>query len=212
MFNFRLLSVGVSVVVLSGCAGKFSYTPPSTSYSVENEKIVNQPFNKVWAQSVSQLSKQFFVINNIDKDSGLINISYSGNPQPYIDCGRIMSFVQNARGKRTYDFPAAEQFKEYEILSNAMYGVTHQMKLEGRANLILQPATASTTRVTVNARYNVTRETTVRNVGGGLPQRTLMTESLNTGGSLRFPDSSSQGGTVCVATGELERSILNSIQ
>ncbi len=70
--------VGALVIVTcAGCAGKLEYTPPTASYAVTNSKIVNKTKEEVWSELVPALAKKFFVINNIDKSSGLINISYS---------------------------------------------------------------------------------------------------------------------------------------
>jgi hypothetical protein len=68
------------VVVLAGCASATSnYQPPSTS-ARNYSKEVNRPKDLVWNDTVAALGQRFFVINNMDKASGLINLSYSGDP------------------------------------------------------------------------------------------------------------------------------------
>jgi len=89
-------------ITLSGCvSGKVDYMRPSQQSSLSNSKIINRSRDEVWNSSVPQLGKQFFVINNLDKSSGLINISYSGDPEKYVECGTITSYVRNVRGERT---------------------------------------------------------------------------------------------------------------
>ena len=96
----RLFLAALVVSGLAGCAGKVDYIRPTTQISLgQNTKLIQKPRDAVWATSVPALSKQFFVINNLDKTSGLINLSYSGDPEKYIDCGRITSFVKNAQGE-----------------------------------------------------------------------------------------------------------------
>lgn len=114
----RIVSIAVVLVALAGCAGKVDYIRPTMQATPgQNVKLIQKPRDAVWAASVPALSKQFFVINNLDKSSGLINLSYSGDPEKYIDCGRITSFVKNAQGERTYDFAGAKAQQSYEIMN-----------------------------------------------------------------------------------------------
>jgi hypothetical protein len=78
-------------ILISGCATKqvaARYVPgPQTT--VQNEVIVREPFSKVWDTLVRELAKSFFVINNIEKESRIINVSFfTQTPQDYADCGR----------------------------------------------------------------------------------------------------------------------------
>src|SRR5690554_3895515 len=108
----------LTLTVLTGCAGKLDYHRPTTPVAMQNEKVIKKSRDQVWDDAVPALGKQFFVINNLDKSSGLINVSYSGDPERYVDCGRINSYVKNARGERTYDFSASSAAQQYEIMVN----------------------------------------------------------------------------------------------
>jgi hypothetical protein len=44
---------------------------------VKNEIVVAKPYTQVWDIMVKEIAKSFFVINNIDKESRIINISFS---------------------------------------------------------------------------------------------------------------------------------------
>ena len=63
------------------------------AYNVSNTITVNKSKEEVWKELIPQIGKNFFVINNLDKESGIINISYSGDPERYIDCGEIYSYL-----------------------------------------------------------------------------------------------------------------------
>ena len=105
----RHLVIAALSLCVAACAGKVDYIRPTASVSPSfNVKTVERSRDAVWNASVPELGKQFFVINNLDKSSGLMNISYTGDPERYIDCGRITSYVKNARGERTYDFAGAK--------------------------------------------------------------------------------------------------------
>lgn len=199
-------------ILLVGCAGSLTYTAPSSYSIATNEKVVNKSLDSVWKSSVSQLGKRFFVINNLDKSSGLINISYSGSPESFIDCGRIVSYVSNARGERTYNFPAAQAETNYEIMSNGLFRVNRKMGLDGRVNLIFESIGPNKTKVTANTKYVVTRTTSTQSVAGGFPATNTSTISFNSGGSASFPDTAGAGNPVtCRSTGALESDVLNSV-
>lgn len=133
----RLIAL-VGVIALAGCAGKVDYTPPVGAYGQDNNSaVVQMPKDVVWKNLVSEIGKKFFVINNIDKDSGLINISYSGDPENYIDCGTVSSYVKNLAGERTHVFPGARARQQYETMTDTLYKINREMSLEGRMNIIV---------------------------------------------------------------------------
>ncbi len=105
----------VPVLLLVGCAGKQDYIRPTAPTATSNSKVIEKPRDTVWNGAVPALEKQFFVINNMDKASGLINISYTGDPKRYIDCGQVSAYVKNAREERTYDFPGAAASQNLRI-------------------------------------------------------------------------------------------------
>jgi len=198
----------LSVLLFAGCAGKIEYIKPAQTYKTNNLLTINKPMSEVWKSTIPSLGGSFFVINNLDKESGFINVSYSGNPEKYIDCGVIDSYVKNARGERRYRFPAASAYKEYESLHNGQNLFFHKrkMNLEGRINLIFQELSQSSTLVTVNTKYVVTKDITISNPQGQSRQLNDSV-SFNTNGSAMF----SQGETTCHATGALEREVLKAL-
>ena len=209
----RTLFVVLLAAVVAGCAGKVEYVRPTTTSSVINSKTIEKPRDTVWKSTVPELGKQFFVINNLDKSSGLINLSYSGDPESFIDCGRIVSYVKNARGERTYDFPGSREQQTYEVMNpNGLFFVERKMSLEGRVNLIFEEIGSNSTKVTANTRYVITRHITVRQVGNNFPQSRTDTISFNSGGSALFPANIDGQATQCVSTGKLERDILSLIK
>jgi|SRR5690625_1450502 len=204
----------VSVLgLLTGCAlGTTSYSPPAAYGHIENEKIINRPIDEVWASAIPSLGKDFFVINNIDKDSGLINLSYNGNPEKYLDCGTVEAEVSNARGKRNYHFNAASPHQRYEIFDQGMlFGVTRKMDLNGRINLIFEEIDPSQTKATANVRYAVTKKVHATPVAGGYPLVFDDTITFDSNSSARFPGKEDEQ-TRCVSNGKLEKEVLSLIQ
>lgn len=203
----------LSVVLLSACAGKVDYIrPTAVPQAGSNMKVIDKPREAVWSAAVPELGKRFFVINNLDKASGLINVSYSGDPEKYVDCGQITSYVKNARGERTYAFAGAKAQQSYEIMDpgNGLFMVDRRMSLDGRVNLIFEEVSATQTRVTANTKYVVNRKRTVTNVNN--QSRTFDDSvSFNSGGNAMFPGGAGQSAE-CAATGALERELLDAIR
>jgi len=211
----KIIALLLTIIFISGCAGKVNYVRPNIStQAAVNFKVIDKPRDVVWNESVPELGKQFFVINNLDKSSGLINLSYSGDPEKYIDCGQVTSYVKNLRGERTYDFPGSKAEQAYEIMQNGyLYSLNRKMSVEGRVNLIFEVMSPNQTKVTANTRYVVQRNVTVNQEGQNFTQNMSDTISFNSGGFASFPDASNgkYASTECMPNGELEREILSAV-
>jgi hypothetical protein len=207
--------IALVCVVLAGCASaKVGYQPPSTSVRPGFSREVSRPKDLVWNDAVAALGQRFFVINNMDKASGLINVSYSGDPARFIDCGRATVEVSGLNAKtQTFDGAAAEAAFESvgPVLPYGMPGrifVRRQMTLEGRVNVIFETVTPESTRVTTATRYVVTRRFTQSNAA--VPYSDTVGFNGNERG--RFPQHGDSAPLECVVTGELENSILSVIK
>jgi hypothetical protein len=199
----------VSVLLLVGCAGKQDYIRPTAPTATSNSKVIEKSRDTVWNGAVPALEKQFFVINNMDKASGLINISYTGDPKRYIDCGQVSAYVKNAREERTYDFPGAAASKTYELtLPQGLFRIDRKMVLEARMNLVFEELTPSSTRVTATTRYVVTRTMRVTDVNNR--SNTLTdTISFSSRAGASFPAHKDGRATQCVPTGLFEAEVLS---
>lgn len=211
----RVLGIAaIAAFALAGCAGKMEYVRPSSSFQAgSNSKVIDKPRDAVWAATVPELGKQFFVINNMDKASGLINVSYSGDPEKYVDCGQISSYVKNARGERTYAFPAARGSQDYEAMTNGqLIFINRRMELDGRMNLVFEELGPNQTRVSANTRYVVKRDVNLRDVNGKTANRSDSV-NFNSNSSGSYPNPAEGSGPVtCVANGALEREVLSIVR
>ena len=164
--NWKVLLIAASIF-LSGCATvsgpktSFNYLPPLKN-PIENKIIVDAPFDETWDELVSGLSETFYVINNIDKDSRLLNVSFSINDKPslYTDCG-----ITN----RSFDFVGEIKTSSYEVADSSSYfsasgtppnpnifynEVFRDTSLTGRSNIYVAPNDENSTTVSVNVRYS----------------------------------------------------------
>jgi hypothetical protein len=127
------------VNLLAGCATvSSSYTPPKPYDAPNRTIVINQSKDDVWASVVQALGENFFVINNLDKESGLINVSYNTDTEKYCDCGRIHAEYHYTQ-KEVFDFPAAQKVQEYKSkLPNGRHTIIRRnMTLEGRMNILI---------------------------------------------------------------------------
>lgn len=208
----RVCLIYLVLVSVSACVRtQIDYDPP-TARSIVNTKTINKSREAVWNEAIPALGREFFTINNLDKSSGLINISYSGDPSAYIDCGQVI--VKTTRGSEldTKAFPAATQNKTYLFQHDTIKIFTElRMVLDGRVNLIFESLSPNRTLVSAHSKYVVTREMASTLDGKNLG-RTKDTVTFNSGNRGVFPTYDNSGQTECVSNGNLERDILSVIQ
>lgn len=207
-----LLCCVISVALVGCVMGQVNTIPASAPASYENSVVINKKRADVWATGVPRLAKEFFVINNLDQTSGLINVSYSGDPERYVVSGTIKSHVENAMGPRDYEFPAASAHQVYEVVqNNNLWRYSRRMSLEGRANVVLEELGPEKTRVTANVRYILTKTLDVRHAVNGQGGTSVDTASFNSGQKGTFPKEPPPA-LEYYATGTLEQAILRSFQ
>src|SRR3546814_13771527 len=76
-----------AILLTAGCAAQadLNYRKP-TQPSLTNSRTVNAGFEETWYRLVRNLSSEFFVINNIEKASRIINVSFQTDaPERYVD-------------------------------------------------------------------------------------------------------------------------------
>ncbi len=191
------------LLLLAGCAGDFVYVRPVPLETPEPLVTVGKNKAEVWQQIVPMLEDRAFVIDTLDKDAGVLILSYTGDPEGYVDCGHITSYVKNLHGERTYQFPAATASTEYEVMQwNGLRIITRAMSLEGRINVTVTATGAGQTQVASRARYSVTRNLTIRDTRGHSEVASHVMH-FTSGQDGAFP-----GTGNCRATGLLEAEVL----
>jgi hypothetical protein len=140
MHRVCVLSLSIFLV---GCASA-SYSPPSSQNLAKNNFIIDKNYDDTYSALVGVLAGTFFAIDNFDKNSGLITLSYSatGSVSKYIECGRWsysnpMNPVLDFEGK----------YQDYLVRN---FGA----ELVGRLNIVVKPLGTDKTTLVVNSRYS----------------------------------------------------------
>lgn len=203
----RGASVLAVAAILSSCSsGSVLYTPPSPRPIGPNIAFVARSRDSVWHALVPELARTFFVINNLDQGSGFVNVSYSGDPEQFVDCGRLVSRVGDINSNRSYEFPAARARVELEVFrSGSIHHTVRTMQLEGRANIVLEAISPDSTRVSVSVHYELTRTVTSVEVGEYSPPQ-VSVGSFNSDGMTAFTGTA--GDVTCRPNGALETRLL----
>lgn len=218
------------VFILTSCASapsaNFSedYSSP-VLISIDNEKIVESDFDDVWDELVGDLSKTFYVINNIDKQSRLLNVSFriTDGISNYVDCGVSIKKFRLASMESNTKYKTADSSSYFYIAdqtnspNTTYYEVYRSPLLEGRANIYVAPSDKGT-KVSVNSRYTwIFRGEYDTFIYSPLYDRHYSQDSVgrrqfNSSDPVAF-NTNQIGGrpseVQCVSTGKFEKEILN---
>jgi hypothetical protein len=98
---------------------------------------VKQSFSKTWESLISYASKTFFSIENFEKDSGLLILSFGvGDASRFVDCGYYSG------GPTGFSGPYVRYLQQGASAT-----------LQGKMNLRVRTINPEETEVSVNARY-----------------------------------------------------------
>jgi|GEM_PF-3558256 len=212
MGSSRLI-VTIAVVLLAGCASQSQYIQPDTSKKKNSTPTVNtesggfvveKPVATVWQRLIAGGPKIGFIIDNSNSTGRSLQLHYTGDPKDYIDCGRVVATVKTAKGERTYDFPAAKPYQQYQLQQNGkLFLVDRRMNLDVRAQVDLEAPSQFRTRISMDVQFTAIRDQTVQG-GGSKPFGITDQISFSSAGSATFPNAA----TKCRATGKFEQDVL----
>jgi hypothetical protein len=155
---FAIILAVVACFVMIGCGAKTDYSyMPAIQYSQENTMVYDSNINKVWDAAIKSIGEKFFVLDNIEKDSKIITLSYViDNPENYIDCGKMTVETKGMSNSGTYTFAGAQALATYYVGgpdNPHPQIVKRTTRLEGKANIIFSEEGKDKTKVVINARY-----------------------------------------------------------
>lgn len=206
----KLIALSV-ILLISGCAtSNIKYTQPEIT-KIQNQVTINEDFDVVWNRLVKNLSSDFFVINNIEKASRIINVSFStSKPSEYVNCGKSVREFSNARGKKVYEYDPSEATR-YTFTNDMghMFNAVRSSKLSGRANIYLAP-TDNGTELSVNTKYVVDVDIQYYNANNQSAGSNDITFDFSTKSPYEAPVvDPAAGQVICVARGNLESRVID---
>jgi len=229
-YFYKTIIFATCFLLILGCAtiakSEYSYILPN-DITVKNEITINEDFDVIWDRLVKRLASSYFVINNIEKSSRIINLSFSSDtPELYVDCGNShRTFCRNA-DEEDYNYNVASSSKykmasQFGFNGNAqhIYYIDRQTHLNGRANIYIAP-TEHGTIVSVNCRFvleiKVNGLVTQENVFGGInasqsinSETSTIIANTNSPGYADWGNNGVQSKLKCISLGIIESEILN---
>lgn len=180
----------VFALVLVGGMGCQKHTTtsgaPPVVKATANSIVINQPFDQVWSRFIPTVSKKFFEIDIVDKNSGIVSVSFHADPEEYVDCGTL--HVRS--GAHKTDFPVARAHQAWAVEEPRMM-VQYQAQtvtLNGKMHIVFERLSETSTKVTVDIRYVLNRSVTAQyyQKGGPTPTSTQETLTFDSGGEGTF--------------------------
>ncbi len=183
-----VLCASICCVAVSGCVPQF--TPPTaTKKSDDMTVVVKGDYKEVWQVLIDYVGGTYFMIDNVQKDSGIISLTFGASDEErFIDCGKV-KFHNMA-----YDLDGP-------FVTEVKKGPSTR-RLEGKTNIIVREIEPGKIRVKAKSRY-VYQYSEV-----GVPQVWTWAFDTDTTSTQAFGQSS----VTCQATGAAERAIMESIK
>ena len=193
--------------IISGCAiSHVNYLPPEPTKQTAATITVKKSADDIWQSAISTLGSNFFVINNLEKDSGFINVSYSADPEKYCDCG-VYNTDYSFQLTEKLTFQGAKSRQDYWTVipwpDRRCVKNRRTMALDGRINILIKDRSASECDILVNSRYQVTESIQSRIADNTLYRSDSETIVFDSGNAGEF-----SSGTVCRPNGRLEKELL----
>lgn len=178
------------------------YVPPTSLPAQPRRTVVQDDFSQVWAGLASYLQESAFDIDHQDFDKKLIVARYSGNPEPYVDCGSI---VVHENGTLRQIAAAIESISLNHEMNNQHVLLNRLLNLDSRIIIRLEERQLGTV-VSTDTTYVVTKIVDIETRSGSEAEGSRETVSFNAGERASFGR-----GTACQPNGSLDLAILQGL-
>ena len=132
----------ITLFILTSCAtvqlDDITYIAPEKTEYSKTIKFNNSK-DEVWNALIDYASESFFSINTYEKDSGLMTLSFTSNPERFVNCG---NWIVNGTDNNYVEFMRLRQGTN--------------VNLNGVLNLRVAERDTGVTSLTANARYIIT--------------------------------------------------------
>lgn len=199
-------SIALAVVLaasLGGCGSPrppaLDYLPPSGNPAATPSAVVRQPPWLVWSSILDHLEQRGLSVGELDEATGEMVVRYAGDPEPYVDCGWIVTYRKDEL-ERT---PAASAEASFLRRRNGeVVTVERDLRLDARMSVLVEPDGEAAV-VRTESVYALTKTIAPEATDEALHAETI---SFRSGESGVF-----SSGTTCQPTGDLERLVLDAL-
>ena len=199
---------GMAVLALWGCTPSeplkdmVGYVPPTSLPAPAKRTLVRDEVEATWAHLIDVLGRSSFEIEQVDRSKNLLVARYSGDPEPYVDCGSIVTY----QGGNLDQITGATKSTSLNYkLEDKPVVLNRTLNLDSRIIVTLADQTPNTV-IETKTTYVVTKTVDVVDAAGGVTKGNRETISFNTGGRGEFSK-----GTACQPNGFLDIAVLESI-
>lgn len=203
MTRTRTVVVTLLLAGFAGCASpdppELDYLPPSGQPAAERGAFVRQQPWLVWGNMVDHLQQQGAQVSIVDEAGGELVVFYNGDPEPYVDCGWIVTHRRDELERVPAAVSDASFLRRRE---GDVVTLERELRLDARVRVDVEPSGEDAV-VRTDSTYMLTK--TISAPGAKEPFH-AETIDFRTGESGVF-----SSGTACQPTGELERLVFDSL-
>ncbi|MGI9434112.1 MAG: hypothetical protein ACR2Q4_04665 [Geminicoccaceae bacterium] len=198
----------LAALVLIGCGPSkpfrdmVGYVPPTSLPAQPKRVIVRDSPDQVWSNIVSYLEQSDFELDHANIEEKLIVAGYSGNPEPYVDCGSIVTHENGSLGQIAGS--AQDVALNYRLDDQSVI-LKRGLNLDSRIIIRLEEQRLGTL-VSTETTYIVTKTVDVEQTSGAVNEGSRETVSFGAGKRAEFSK-----GTACQPNGSLDVAVLQSL-
>ena len=178
------------------------YVPPTSLPAPAKRTLVRDDIESTWTHLIDFLERSSFEIETADRAKNLLVARYSGDPEPYIDCGSIVTHEGGILSQITGSTQTANL--NYK-LENEPVVLDRTLNLDSRIIVTLTDQSPDTV-INTDTTYVVTKTIDIVGKSGEITQGNRETISFNAGDRSEFSK-----GTSCQPNGFLDLAVLESI-
>ncbi len=199
----RTLLAVLTVLGLAGCGTPrtpaLEYLPPTGEPAAVRSAVVQQGPWLVWGNLLDHLQQQGLALTDLDERSGELVVTYHGDPEPYVDCGWIVTYGRDA----VDSVPAAASEASFlRRRDGRAVTLERDLRLDARMNVQVEPE-GEHAIVRIDSLYALTKTVAAPDAEQPLHVETI---SFLTGEAAAF-----SAGTTCQPNGNLERVVLDAL-
>jgi len=203
-----ILSAVVAAMFATGCTSSeplrdmIGYVPPTSLPAQPKRTLVADDNEQVWLQLIDFLEASAFDIDHIDEENNFLVARFSGNPEPYIDCGSIVTHHQGTLEQISGS--ASTVALNYEVDQEPVF-LNRLLSLDSRIIIRIADQPQGTV-IDTDTTYVVTKTVNMTDLSGDIHEGSRETVSFKAGNRGEFSK-----GTTCQPNGSLDLAVLKSL-